>query len=39
VKLEYRHTTEQVADIFTKALPADAFRRLRDKIGMTTLRV
>ena len=39
IVLEYCHTLDQVADIFTKPLTADAFRRLRDKLGMTTLQV
>ena len=39
VELEYCHTTKQIANIFTKLLPADAFRRLRYKIGMTTLQI
>ena len=31
MKLEYCSTTEQVADIFTKALPTDTFIRLKSK--------
>ena len=34
VKLKYCSTTEQVADIFTKALPTDTFTRLRKRLGM-----
>ena len=34
VKQKYCSTTEQVADIFTKALSTDNFRRLREKRGM-----
>ena len=32
VKLEYVNTKEQVADIFTKPLPKDAFDYLREKL-------
>jgi len=39
IVLEYYHTLDQVADIFTEPLTADAFRRLRDKLGITTLQV
>ena len=39
IVLEFCHTLDQVADIFTKPLTADAFRRLRGKLGMTTLQV
>ena len=34
VKLQYCNTEEQVADIFTKALPIDRFRRLRTMLGV-----
>ena len=34
VRLEYVNTKEQVADIFTKPLPKDAFLYLRGKIGV-----
>ena len=34
VKLKYCRTIEQVADIFTKALPTDTFTRLRKRLGM-----
>ena len=37
IELQHCHTAEQVADIFTKSLPTDAFRRLGDKLSMTTL--
>ncbi|MGV7988943.1 Ty1/Copia family ribonuclease HI, partial [Mycobacterium kansasii] len=39
MKLEYCHTTEQVADIFTKALPTDAFQRLRTMLGIKPILV
>jgi len=34
VKLEYCHTIEQVADIFTKALPIEPFRWLKEMLDM-----
>ena len=37
VKLEYIHTTEQIVDIFTKALPKDAHEYLRGKLGVIPL--
>ena len=37
VKLEYVNTEEQIADIFTKALPKDAFMYLRGKLGVIPL--
>ena len=33
VKMEYVSSKEQIADIFTKALPKDAFEYLRSKLG------
>jgi len=36
VKLEYCHTMEQVADIFTNSLPIEPFRRLKEMLGMKT---
>ena len=36
VKLEYCHTVEQVVDIFTKTLPIELFRRLKEMLGMKT---
>ena len=38
VKLEYVNTKEQVADIFTKPLPKDAFDYLRQKLGVISLQ-
>ena len=35
--LEYVHTKEQIADIFTKPLPKDAFLYLRGKLGAIPL--
>ncbi len=37
VKLEYIHTKEQIADIFTKPLPKDAYEYLRGKLGVIPL--
>ena len=37
IKLEYVHTKEQNADIFTKTLPKDAFKYLRGKLGVIPL--
>ena len=34
IRLEYVHTKEQIADIFTKPLPKDAFLYLRVKLGL-----
>ena len=39
VKLQYCNTEEQVANIFTKALPVDRFRRLRIVLGVKMLLV
>ena len=33
VKMEYIHTNEQIADIFTKPLPKDVYEYLRVKLG------
>ena len=38
VKLEYVNTKEQVANIFTKPLPKDAFDYLRQKLGVISLQ-
>ncbi len=35
ILLEYCPTQQQIADVFTKALPAPQFRQLRDKLGVT----
>ena len=37
VKMEYIHTKEQIANIFTKALPKDAHEYLRGKLGVIPL--
>ena len=37
VRLEYVNTKEQIANIFTKPLPKDAFLYLRGKLGVTPL--
>ena len=37
IRLEYDHTKEQIADIFTKPLPKDAFLYLRGKLGVISL--
>jgi len=34
IELQYCHTTEQVADIFTKPLLGATFMRVRDMLGM-----
>ena len=36
VKLEYVPSKEQVADIFTKPLPREAFEYLRQKLGVVS---
>ena len=37
IRLEYIHSKEQIADIFTKPLPKDAFLYLRGKLGVIPL--
>ena len=37
IRLEYVHTKEKIANIFTKPLPKDAFLYLRGKLGVTPL--
>ena len=37
VKMEYINTKEKIADIFTKAIPKDAYEYLRDKLGVIPL--
>ena len=37
IRLEYVHSKEQIADIFTKPLPKDAFLYLRGKLGVIPL--
>ena len=37
VKMEYVHIKEQIANIFTKALPKDAHEYLRGKLGVIPL--
>lgn len=39
IKLEYYNTIEQVADIFTKALPTEAFKKLIEMLGMKLVLV
>ena len=39
VRLEYFNTNEQVANIFTKPLPKDAFLYLRGKLGVIPLSI
>ena len=37
VKMEYINSKEQIADIFTKPLPKDAYEYLRGKLGVIPL--
>lgn len=37
VRIEYVNTKEQIANIFTKALPKDAHEYLRGKLGVIPL--
>ena len=37
VRMEYVHTKEKIANIFTKALPKDAHEYLRGKLGVIPL--
>ena len=37
IKLEYVNTKEQIANIFTKPLPREAFEYLRQKTGVIAL--
>ena len=37
IRLEYVHTKEHIADIFTKPPPKDAFLYLRGKLGVIPL--
>ena len=37
IRLEYVNSKEQIADIFTKPLPKDAFMYLRGKLGVIPL--
>ena len=37
VRMEYVSSKEQIVDIFTKALPKDAFEYLRGKLGLIPL--
>jgi len=37
IDLEYISTKEQIADIFTKPLPRQAFEHLRQKMGVISL--
>ena len=38
VKLEYVNTKEQIATIFTKLLPREAFEYLRQKLGVIPMQ-
>ena len=38
VKLEYIDTREQIADIFTKPLPKEAYEHIRHKLGVIFLQ-
>ena len=38
VKLEHIDTKEQIADIFTKPLPKEAFEHTRRKLGVKSLQ-
>ena len=38
VELKYVETREQVADIFTKPLHRDDFQRLRERLGVCSLK-
>jgi hypothetical protein len=35
IKIEYCHTSQMIADLFTKALPSAQFKNLVSKLGMT----
>lgn len=37
IDIQYLPTQQQIADIMTKALPPDQFRRLRDLLTLTTM--
>ena len=37
VKMEYIHTKEKIADIFTKPLPKNSYEYLRGKLGVKPL--
>jgi hypothetical protein len=37
--IAYIPTAENIADIFTKALPTPQFRKLREKLGVRDLRI
>ena len=37
VKMEYIHTNEKIANIFTKPLPKDTYEYLRGKLGVKPL--
>ena len=39
IKLEYINNKEQIADIFTKALPKDTFEYLRGMLGVMPLPI
>ena len=39
IQIKFCTTNEQLADIFTKALPKGKFEYFRDMLGITSLRI